>query len=101
MAYTTFSEVQSYLDMSTTGDTSLINDLIDRAQSVIDIFTGRTFEHTTIAATRYFTVGVDTDGPELFFDDDHPIIRPLSEYQELITKQKVSFQIKDTKEDKR
>lgn len=38
---------------------------------------------------------------ELFFDDDHPIIRPLSEYQELITIPEVSFQIKDTKEDKR
>jgi len=38
---------------------------------------------------------------ELFFDDDHPIIRPLSEYQELITIPKVSFRIKDTKEDKR
>ena len=46
MAYTTFSEVQSYLGMSTTGDATLINSLVDRAQSAIDIYTGRTFEHT-------------------------------------------------------
>ena len=70
MAYTTFSEVQTYLDLSTTGDATLINELIDSAKSAIDVYTGRTFEHTTIAATRYFTVDVDTDGPDLFLDDD-------------------------------
>jgi len=70
MAYTTFSDIQDYLNISTTGDAPLINSLVDRAQAAIDIYTGRTFEHTTIAATRYFTVGVDTDGPHLFLDED-------------------------------
>lgn len=70
MAYTTFSDVKTYLGMSTTGDATLINSLVDRAQSAIDHYTGRTFEHTTVAATHYFTVGVDTDGPVLFLDED-------------------------------
>ena len=70
MAYTTFSEVQSYLDITTTGDAPLINELVARAQSAIDIYTGRKFEHSTVAATRYFSVGVDTDGPTLHLDED-------------------------------
>lgn len=70
MAYTTFSDVKTYLGISTTGDATLINSLIDRAQQAIDIFTDRTFEHSTVAATRYFTVGVDTEGQHLFLDED-------------------------------
>lgn len=70
MAYTAFSTVQTYLGMSTTGDAALITRLISSAQAVIDTYTGRTFEHSTTAATHYFTVGVDTDGLSLHLDDD-------------------------------
>jgi hypothetical protein len=35
------------------------------------------------------------DQGDLSFDEDHPIIRPLSEYQELLAKPKVSFQIEE------
>ncbi|MBU1470102.1 MAG: IS21 family transposase [candidate division Zixibacteria bacterium] len=38
---------------------------------------------------------------ELFFDEDHPIIRPLSEYQELLPKQEVSFRIEEQQEEER
>jgi transposase len=37
---------------------------------------------------------------QLSFNDDHPIIRPLSEYQKLINIPKVSFGIKDRQEKK-
>ena len=70
MAYTNYSEVEAYLGISTKGDQILIEQLIERAQSAIDVYTQRTFEHTTVAVTRYFTVGVDTDGPALFLDAD-------------------------------
>jgi len=37
---------------------------------------------------------------QLSFNDDHPIIRPLSEYQKLVNIPKVSFGIKDKQEKK-
>lgn len=70
MAYTTVSAVNTYLGTSGSGDDALITDLITRAQSVIDLYTDRTFEHSSVSATRYFTVGVDTVGRTLYLDED-------------------------------
>jgi hypothetical protein len=70
MAYTTESAVRSYLGTTTTGDATLITDLIGRAQKAIDAYTQRTFEHSSVAATRYFTVGEDTCGRVLVLDTD-------------------------------
>jgi len=70
MAYTTESAVRSYLGTTTTGDATLITDLIGRAQKAIDTYTQRTFEHSSVAATRYFTVGEDTRGRILVLDTD-------------------------------
>ena len=70
MAYCTVADVREYLDISITGDDSLIDDLIKRAQQGIDSHTRRTFEDPGADATRYFTVGVDTDGLVLLFDED-------------------------------
>ena len=70
MAYTSYSAVNTYLGTSAAGDNTLISDLITRAQSVIDTYTGRTFEHSSVGATRYFTVGVDTEGRTLYVDED-------------------------------
>lgn len=70
MAYTTWSDVRDYLDIGSTADATLINGLISKAQSAIDEYTQRTFEHSTIAVTHYFTVGEDTDGRWLYFDDE-------------------------------
>jgi len=39
----------------------------------------------------------ETDS-EHSFNDDHPIIRPLSEYQQLLSDQKVSFRVEEDKE---
>ena len=71
MAYTTWSDVKAYLGTTATtqsSDYSLISDLRIRAQKVIDIYTGREFDGS--ATTRYFTVGEDTDGRELYLDKD-------------------------------
>lgn len=68
MAYTTWSDVQAYLDIGSTADATLINGLISKAQAAIDEYTQRSFEGS--ATTRYFEVGEDTDGRWLYFDDD-------------------------------
>ena len=70
MAYTTESAVRTYLGSSTSGDATLITTLIARAQAVIDTYTQRTFEHSSVGATRYFTVGEDTRGRVLMLDAD-------------------------------
>jgi hypothetical protein len=69
MAYTTTALVKAYLGISGNGDDTLIGNLIARAQAVIDASTNRTFEADT-NTTRYFAVGVDTDGRYLYLDED-------------------------------
>jgi uncharacterized phiE125 gp8 family phage protein len=54
MAYTTTAEVKQYLGISTDTDDALIDSLIDRAEGVIESYTGRVFEAQT--ATKYFTI---------------------------------------------
>ncbi|MGB7054832.1 MAG: head-tail connector protein [bacterium] len=70
MTYCTTADVKEYLDIEGAGDDALISDLVDRAQKAIDSHTRRTFEDPGADATRYFTVGVDTDGLVLLFDED-------------------------------
>ncbi len=70
MAYCTVADVKEYLDITGTGDDTLIDDLIDRAQKAVDSHTRRTFEDPGSDATRYFTVGGDTEGRDLLFDED-------------------------------
>lgn len=69
MAYTTAALLKTYADISGSGDDTLITALIARAQSAIDHYTGRTFEASG-DTTRKFTVGKDTDGEMLYFDED-------------------------------
>ena len=53
MSYASLSALKAYLDIDGTGDDALLNDLLRRAQSLIDTHTRRTFE-ATVATTRYF-----------------------------------------------
>lgn len=68
-AYCTSAEVRTYLGISSTGDDALITALIARAQAAIDLHTHRTFS-STADSTRSFTVGEDTEGRLLWFDED-------------------------------
>jgi len=70
MAYCKDADVKEYLDIAELTDDTLLSDLIDRAQAAIDSRTRRTFEDPGADATRNFTVGVDTDGLNLYFDAD-------------------------------
>jgi len=70
MAYCTIEDVKDYLDIEGAGDDVLLDDKIASAQKAIETITRRTFEDPGADATQYFTVGVDTEGLELLFDDD-------------------------------
>lgn len=70
MAYCTSTDVRQYLGITSTSDSTLITALIARAQEQIDNWTHRIFEHSSSAATRNFTVGEDTEGLTLWFDED-------------------------------
>jgi hypothetical protein len=63
MSYASTVQVKEYLGItSTVVDDNLLEDLIERAEGLIDAYTGRSFEATT--ATKYFGEG-DTDGQDL------------------------------------
>lgn len=69
MAYTTVADLKAYLGISVSSDDILLTSLIARAQAAIDAYCSRTFEAST-DTTRYYTVGVDTDGDMLHLDRD-------------------------------
>ena len=69
MAYITPTEIKAYLDLNDAGDDTLITDLIARAEQAIETHTGRKFKVAS-DTTRYYTVGVDTDGDFLYLDED-------------------------------
>lgn len=54
MAYTTASDVKTYLGIAASTDDTLIGSLITRAQKIIEEYTGRLFEAATL--TKYFTI---------------------------------------------
>lgn len=63
MSYTSIAEVKDYLGISSDTDNVLIEALIERAQAIIDNYTGRKFEAET--ATKYFSAD-DIDGKFLY-----------------------------------
>ena len=73
MAYTVKADVKEYLGIAAgnTGDDDLIDDLIDRAQAIIDAYCHRTFE-ASVDATRKFDAiaDVDMNGRRLWLDED-------------------------------
>lgn len=69
MTYASIAELKIYKDISGGADDALLESLIARAQQAIDTYTHRTFA-ASADTTRYFTVGEDTDGDVLWFDED-------------------------------
>jgi hypothetical protein len=70
MAYCTTAQVKAYAGINEPDDDELITNLITRSQAIIDAHCRRTFESTT-TASRYYTVGADTEGAyRLWLDED-------------------------------
>lgn len=69
MAYASLADVKTYLGVGASGDDQLIANLLARAQDAIDNHTRRVFE-VSADTTRRFTVGADTEGNTLYFDED-------------------------------
>ena len=69
MAYTTVANLRTYLNVDSATDDTLLASLIARAQKAIDSYCGHTFE-AAADSTRYYTVGIDTDGDTLYLDED-------------------------------
>jgi hypothetical protein len=68
MAYCTVIELTDYLGINDADDDALLTAIIERATAIIDMRCKRTVVAESTSA-EYFTVGRDTDGPYLFFDD--------------------------------
>jgi hypothetical protein len=62
MSYATLINLKNYLGIDTDTDDSLLFDLLDRAEGIVDAYTGRKFE--AITATKYFGQS-DTNGADL------------------------------------
>jgi len=71
MAYAQVADVKLYRGIATseTDDDTLIETLLDAAQSVIDGYCDRSFDYTT-TSTKYFDAVEDVDGRRLYLDDD-------------------------------
>lgn len=69
MAYCTKAQVKNNLAISASTDDTLIDDLIARAQKLIEEQTGRVFEASG-DTTRYFDAVADVDGAMLTLDKD-------------------------------
>ena len=69
MAYCTTEQVRTYLGVSGTADDGLLAELVTFSQAAIDSYCRRTFE-AAADSDRYFTVGRDTEGRWLWFDQD-------------------------------
>jgi hypothetical protein len=70
MAYCTISDVKSYLDIDSDADNTLIGELVEASQQMIDQFTRRTFE-AEADTTRYFDYSEECiDGYDLLLDAD-------------------------------
>ena len=68
MAYATLTQVKDYLGITASvSDDNLLNDLILRAEGLIDAYTGRSFTATTV--TKFFSWD-DTDGQFLMLYGD-------------------------------
>jgi hypothetical protein len=68
MGYATRIEVQRYLAIDDTADDVLLRECIDRASDIMDTKAKRVLG-AAADTTRSFTVGRDTDGAFLYFDD--------------------------------
>lgn len=70
MAYITVPVAKDYIGgLDGTGDDALLSVLIDAAEVFIENYTERDFKAAT-DTTRNFTVGRDTEGRHLWFDED-------------------------------
>lgn len=69
MAYATTAQVKTYLDITGTGDDSLIGDLLNAATSAIETHTHREFMVQS-NTTRYFDSCYDVEGLTLYLDRD-------------------------------
>tara|TARA_R100001082_G_scaffold111276_1_gene94652 strand:- start:6256 stop:6855 length:600 start_codon:yes stop_codon:yes gene_type:complete len=68
VALTTTAKVKTYLGISSSGDDTLIGDLIANAQSIIESYTGRVFD-VSGDTTKKFDAKLDVDGRMLYFSD--------------------------------
>lgn len=70
MAYTDVTSVKQYLKISSSDDDTLLAAFVARAQQMVDVYTGRTFEAST-NTSRYFDCTRPTvDGRTLYLDRD-------------------------------
>lgn len=67
--YCTLSELKAYLGIGSEDDDTLLTDLIERAQAMIESYCGRVFE-TASDSTRVFDAARDVEGRALVLDAD-------------------------------
>jgi hypothetical protein len=77
MAYITPGDLKDYLGIEVSIDDPLLTLVISRAQKAIETHTGRLFECST-DSTRYFEVGLDTNGDWLYLDKDLAAITSIT-----------------------
>ena len=69
MTYTDAALIKAYTGPLGTGDDALLDDFADRAQKLVENYTGRVFEGLG-TSSRSFDADADTEDRTLYFDED-------------------------------
>lgn len=69
-AVVSLAQLKAYLGITEATDDDLLTALLARADQAVETYCSRKFTWTGDATTRYFTVGKDTVGRVLYFDED-------------------------------
>jgi hypothetical protein len=77
MAYASSSDLKTYLDITSSGDDTLIADVLTRAQALIEAATNRVFE-AAANSSRLFDAVTDVEGAVLYLDEDLASINSIT-----------------------
>ena len=69
MTYTDAALIKAYAGALGTGDDALLDDIADRAQKLVENYTGRVFEGSG-TSSRSFDAEADVEDRTLYFDED-------------------------------
>ena len=77
MSYASLTELKTYLGISSSGDDTLLTDILTRSQAIIEAGTGRLFEAAS-NTDRFFDAVADVEGVMLFLDHDLAAVNTIT-----------------------
>ena len=77
MAYAVLSDLKDYLGISSSGDDTLLGEMLTRAQAIIEASTNRIFEAASNSERRFDALA-DVEGEVLYLDEDLAAVNSIT-----------------------